>query len=154
MQASYVGRIVELAETEDIFTAPKHPYTAALLSAVPEPDPRVRSRRIILQGELANPASPPSGCYFHPRCPHAIEVCRTQAPAWQEIAPARFVACHRAQEQPAATAGSLGSLDGPLVGTLAVGVMLAYPQGLRGIVADRRDLRFFPVQRRVRLERN
>jgi oligopeptide/dipeptide ABC transporter ATP-binding protein len=177
VQASYVGRIVELAETEDIFTAPKHPYTAALLSAVPEPDPRVRSRRIILQGELANPASPPSGCYFHPRCPHAIEVCRMQAPAWQEIAPARFVACHRAQEQPAATVGSLGSLDGPLVGTalfflareflsaygsrhmillgtLAVGVMLAYPQGLRGIVADRRDLRFFPVQRRVRLERN
>jgi oligopeptide/dipeptide ABC transporter ATP-binding protein len=154
VQASYVGRIVELAETEDIFTAPKHLYTAALLSAVPEPDPRVRSRRIILQGELANPASPPSGCYFHPRCPDAIEVCRTQAPAWQEIAPARFVACHRAQEQPAATAGSLGSLDGPLVGTLAVGVMLAYPQGLRGIVADRRDLRFFPVQRRVRLERN
>jgi peptide/nickel transport system ATP-binding protein len=98
VQASYVGRIVELAETEDIFTAPKHPYTAALLSAVPEPDPRVRSRRIILQGELANPASPPSGCYFHPRCPHAIEVCLTQAPAWQEIAPARFVACHHAQE--------------------------------------------------------
>ena len=84
----YVGRIVELAETEDLFTAPKHPYTAALLSAVPEPDPRLRSRRIILQGEVANPASPPSGCYFHPRCPHAIEVCRTQAPAWQEIAPA------------------------------------------------------------------
>ena len=94
----YVGRIVELAETERIFTAPKHPYTAALLSAVPEPDPRVRSRRIILQGEVANPASPPTGCYFHPRCPHAIEVCRTQAPAWQEIAPAHFVACHRAQE--------------------------------------------------------
>jgi peptide/nickel transport system ATP-binding protein len=94
----YVGRIVELAETEDLFTAPKHPYTAALLSAVPEPDPRMRSRRIILQGEVANPASPPSGCYFHPRCPHAIEVCRTEAPAWQEIAPARFVACHRAHE--------------------------------------------------------
>ncbi len=94
----YVGRIVELAETEDLFTAPKHPYTAALLSAVPEPDPRPRSRRIILQGEVANPASPPGGGYFHPRCPHAIEVCRTQAPAWQEIAPARFVACHRAQE--------------------------------------------------------
>jgi peptide/nickel transport system ATP-binding protein len=65
--------------------------------AVPEPDPRTRPRRIVLQGEVANPASPPGGCYFHPRCPHAIEVCRTQAPA-QEIAPARFVACHRAQE--------------------------------------------------------
>ena len=94
----YVGRIVELAETERIFTAPKHPYTAALLSAVPEPDPRLRSKRLILQGEVANPAAPPPGCYFHPRCPHAIDVCRTQAPVWQEIAPAHFVACHRAAE--------------------------------------------------------
>jgi peptide/nickel transport system ATP-binding protein len=94
----YVGRMVELAETEALFSAPKHPYTAALLSAVPEPDPRTRSRRIVLQGEVANPASPPSGCYFHPRCPYAIDVCRAQAPAWQEIAPDRFVACHRAQE--------------------------------------------------------
>jgi len=94
----YVGRIVELAETERIFTAPKHPYTAALLSAVPEPDPRLRTRRTVLQGEVANPAAPPPGCYFHPRCPHAIELCRTQAPAWQEIAPAHFVACHRARE--------------------------------------------------------
>jgi peptide/nickel transport system ATP-binding protein len=94
----YVGRIVELAETERIFTAPKHPYTAALLSAVPEPDPRLRTQRTVLQGEVANPASPPPGCYFHPRCPHAIELCRTQAPAWQEIAPAHFVACHRARE--------------------------------------------------------
>jgi len=94
----YVGRIVELAETEEIFTTPKHPYTAALLSAAPEPDPRARTRRIILQGEVANPASPPAGCYFHPRCPHAVEVCRVQAPAWQEISPAHFVACHRARE--------------------------------------------------------
>ena len=94
----YVGRIVELAETERIFTAPKHPYTAALLSAVPEPDPRVRSRRIILQGEVANPAAPPSGCYFHPRCPHAIERCRTETPAWREISRGRFVGCHRADE--------------------------------------------------------
>ncbi len=94
----YVGRIVELAETEEIFSAPKHPYTAALLSAVPEPDPRTRSRRIVLQGEVANPASPPRGCYFHPRCPYAIEVCRTRVPAWQEISPAHFVACHRADE--------------------------------------------------------
>ena len=94
----YVGRMVELAETETIFTTPKHPYTAALLSAVSEPDPRVRTRRIILQGEVANPASPPEGCYFHPRCPHAIDMCRTQTPVWQEISPAHFVACHRARE--------------------------------------------------------
>jgi peptide/nickel transport system ATP-binding protein len=94
----YVGRIVELAETEALFRTPKHPYTAALLSAAPEPDPRTRSKRIVLQGEVANPASPPSGCYFHPRCPHAVDVCRTQTPAWQEIAPGRLVGCHRAAE--------------------------------------------------------
>jgi peptide/nickel transport system ATP-binding protein len=94
----YVGRMVELAETEELFSRPKHPYTAALLSAVPEPDPRTRSQRIVLPGEVANPASPPGGCYFHPRCPHAIEVCRTQVPAWQEISPAHFVGCHRAEE--------------------------------------------------------
>ncbi|HEY5724582.1 MAG TPA: oligopeptide/dipeptide ABC transporter ATP-binding protein [Methylomirabilota bacterium] len=94
----YVGRMVELAETEELFSRPKHPYTAALLSAVPEPDPRTRSERIVLQGEVANPASPPPGCYFHPRCPHAIEVCRTQAPVWQELTPGHFVGCHRAEE--------------------------------------------------------
>ena len=94
----YVGRMVELAETEELFTTPKHPYTAALLSAVPEPDPRLRSRRIVLQGEVANPAAPPPGCYFHPRCPHAVDVCRTQTPAWHEISPGHFVGCHRAHE--------------------------------------------------------
>ncbi len=94
----YVGRMVELAETEELFSRPKHPYTAALLSAVPEPDPRTRSRRIVLPGEVANPASPPGGCYFHPRCPHAIEICRTHTPEWREISPAHFVGCHRAHE--------------------------------------------------------
>ena len=94
----YVGRMVELAETDELFRAPRHPYTAALLSAVPEPDPRTRSKRIVLQGEVSNPASPPSGCYFHPRCPHAIDVCRTQTPAWQEVSRNHFVSCHRAQE--------------------------------------------------------
>ncbi len=94
----YVGRMVELAETDELFRAPKHPYTAALLSAVLEPDPRTRSRRIVLQGEVANPAAPPGGCYFHPRCPYAIEVCRTQAPAWQETSRGHFVGCHRAHE--------------------------------------------------------
>ena len=94
----YVGRMVELATTQELFSAPKHPYTAALLSAVPEPDPRMRSRRLMLQGEVANPAAPPSGCYFHPRCPYAIDVCRTDTPVWQEVSPAHFVSCHRAHE--------------------------------------------------------
>src|SRR6059036_454070 len=94
----YVGRMVELAETEALFSAPKHPYTAALLSAVPEPDPRTRSRRIVLQGEVANPAAPPSGCYFHPRCRYATAVCRAETPAWQEISRGHFVSCHRAHE--------------------------------------------------------
>jgi peptide/nickel transport system ATP-binding protein len=94
----YVGRIVELAETDELFSGPKHPYTAALLSAVPEPDPRTRARRVVLQGEVANPAAPPGGCYFHPRCPYAIEVCRTRTPTWQETSRAHFVACHRADE--------------------------------------------------------
>jgi peptide/nickel transport system ATP-binding protein len=94
----YVGRMVELAETGELFSRPKHPYTAALLSAVPEPDPRTRSPRIVLPGEVANPASPPAGCYFHPRCPHAVEVCRTQPPAWRELGPGHFVGCHRAEE--------------------------------------------------------
>jgi peptide/nickel transport system ATP-binding protein len=94
----YVGRMVELASTEELFSRPKHPYTAALLSAVPEPDPGVGSQRVVLQGVVANPAAPPGGCYFHPRCPHAIDVCRSEAPAWQELSPGHFVGCHRAQE--------------------------------------------------------
>ena len=90
----YVGRIVELGETEALFTTPKHPYTAALLSAVPEPDPRVRGKRIVLQGEVANPASPPSGCYFHPRCPSAVEACPRIEPPLVEVSPGHWVACH------------------------------------------------------------
>ena len=76
----YVGRMVELAPTEKLFATPKHPYTAALLSAVPEPDPRRRAQRVVLQGEVANPANPPSGCYFHPRCAYAW---RSAAPRHQ-----------------------------------------------------------------------
>ena len=101
----YVGRIVELGETEELFTSPKHPYTAALLSAIPEPDPRLRSRgskegrrRVVLQGEVANPAAPPSGCYFHPRCEYAVDTCRSVAPLWEELEPGHFVRCHRARE--------------------------------------------------------
>jgi len=94
----YVGHMVELAPTEELFTAPKHPYTEALLSAVPEPDPRRRAQRIVLSGDVANPANPPSGCYFHPRCAYALDVCRTQAPVWEELSSGHFVRCHRARE--------------------------------------------------------
>lgn len=94
----YVGKIVEIAETKALFSTPRHPYTEALLSAVPKPDPRLRSQRIILEGEVADPASPPSGCYFHPRCKYAQDVCRTETPELQEITPQHFVSCHRAAE--------------------------------------------------------
>ncbi len=94
----YVGRIVETAPTEELFAAPKHPYTEALLSSVPKPDPRLRSERIVLQGEVADPANTPPGCHFHPRCMYAKPVCREQAPTQEEIAPGHFVSCHRATE--------------------------------------------------------
>ena len=92
----YVGKLVETAETAPLFATPKHPYTEALLSSVPTPDPRLRSQRIILEGEIADPANPPSGCYFQPRCRYAIDVCREQTPELEEILPGHFVSCHRA----------------------------------------------------------
>jgi peptide/nickel transport system ATP-binding protein len=94
----YVGRIVETAPTEELFAFPKHPYTEALLSAVPIPDPRLRAERIILQGEVADPANTPPGCHFHPRCKYAQAVCREKSPVHEEIAPNHFVSCHRAAE--------------------------------------------------------
>jgi peptide/nickel transport system ATP-binding protein len=94
----YVGRIVEMAPTEQLFATPKHPYTEALLSAVPIPDPRQRAERIVLQGEVADPAHTPPGCHFHPRCRYARDVCRTDAPPQEEVAPNHFVRCHFARE--------------------------------------------------------
>ncbi len=94
----YVGQIVESAPTEALYTAPKHPYTESLLSAVPKPDPRLRAQRIVLEGEVADPAHPPPGCHFHPRCPYAMPVCRTEPPILEAIAPGHFVRCHRARE--------------------------------------------------------
>ncbi len=94
----YVGKMAEMAETEDLFINPKHPYTEALLSAVPKTDPETRMKRIILPGEVANPANPPSGCYFHPRCKYAQQRCKSEEPEWREITPAHFAACHFAHE--------------------------------------------------------
>ena len=94
----YLGRIVETAPVETLFERPAHPYTRALISAVPVPDPGVRRQRILLEGEPPSVLSPPKGCAFHTRCAHAIEICRQAAPEAQTMAPGQTVACHRAQE--------------------------------------------------------
>ncbi len=96
----YVGKLVELADTETLYLYPRHPYTEALLSAVPKPNPRLRSRtnRIVLEGEVADPARPPSGCYFHPRCRYVQERCKTEEPALRDIGNDHFVACHFAEQ--------------------------------------------------------
>jgi peptide/nickel transport system ATP-binding protein len=93
----YVGRIVEEAPTNALFNTPRHPYTEALLSAVPKPDPKRRTERIILKGEVADPANAPSGCAFHPRCRYATEQCKIETPTIQAIAPNHNVACHHAR---------------------------------------------------------
>lgn len=94
----YVGHIVELSKTHDLYEEPLHPYTEALMSAVPKPDPRLRSKRMILEGEVADPSNPPSGCYFHPRCRYARENCKHEMPELREVQPNRFVACHYAEQ--------------------------------------------------------
>ena len=94
----YVGQVVELGSRDDVLFTPRHPYTATLLAAVPRPDPTTRLTFTPPRGEIADPTNPPSGCYFHPRCPFAIERCRTERPVWHEITPNRRVRCHRAEE--------------------------------------------------------
>ena len=96
----YVGKIVELAQADELFANPLHPYTEALLSAVPKPDPRLRNKgaRIRLEGEVADPSDPPSGCYFHPRCPYAQDRCWHEEPPVREIGADHWVACHFADE--------------------------------------------------------
>ncbi|NLJ80051.1 MAG: dipeptide ABC transporter ATP-binding protein [Firmicutes bacterium] len=95
----YLGRIVEMAEVELLFSEPKHPYTEALLSAIPEPDPDIKGEQIILKGDVPSPADPPQGCHFHPRCPYATELCRQESP---KLRPAgeggHLAACHYAQK--------------------------------------------------------
>ncbi len=94
----YVGQLVELAPAASIFRRPRHPYTAALMKAVPIPDPRLPSGDVALRGEVASPAHPPAGCYFHPRCPFVEDVCRTEPPPLRPVAPDHLVRCHRADE--------------------------------------------------------
>jgi peptide/nickel transport system ATP-binding protein len=94
----YLGRIVELAPTRALFYQPKHPYTAALMSAIPSLDPDQVMKPVMLEGEIPSPANPPSGCHFHPRCPYVQPVCRTDVPLLREVAPGQFAACHFAEE--------------------------------------------------------
>ncbi|MBR8659322.1 dipeptide ABC transporter ATP-binding protein [Anoxybacillus sediminis] len=90
----YLGRLVELADSETLYDQPLHPYTRALLSAVPSPDPDAVRERIILQGDVPSPANPPGGCTFHTRCPHVTEECRSVRPAFQDVGGGHFIACH------------------------------------------------------------
>ncbi|HEY8455779.1 MAG TPA: dipeptide ABC transporter ATP-binding protein [Actinopolymorphaceae bacterium] len=94
----YVGKVVEVGTTDQLFYNPKMPYTEALLSALPKPDPRNRSKPTLLAGEVPSPANPPSGCYFHPRCPYAQEICKKEAPPLQDTGDGHLAACHFANE--------------------------------------------------------
>jgi peptide/nickel transport system ATP-binding protein len=90
----YVGQIVESAPKNELYLNPQHPYTEALMSAVPRPDPRAKKERIVLEGELPSPENPPSGCYFHPRCRYVQDVCRTDAPPLLQVSPNHVSRCH------------------------------------------------------------
>jgi oligopeptide/dipeptide ABC transporter ATP-binding protein len=90
----YLGRIVEYADTRAIFLKPQHPYTEALMSAVPVPDPAVKRRKKVVQGDVPSPVNPPSGCHFHTRCPYAVARCKDEAPLLREISPGHHVSCH------------------------------------------------------------
>ena len=94
----YLGKMVEFAPTKNLFEHPMHPYTESLLSAVPVADPTVQNERIPLTGEIPNPANPPSGCHFHTRCRYCTERCSQEVPAYREMEPGHYVACHRAEE--------------------------------------------------------
>jgi len=94
----YLGKIIELASTKDIFSKTKHPYTRALISAIPQPEVKVEKKRIILKGDVPSPVNPPPGCRFHPRCPYAIAKCKKEEPILRDLGGGHLVACHRADE--------------------------------------------------------
>lgn len=94
----YVGRIAEMADSMALYNAPLHPYTEALMSAVPRPNPRLKKERIVMKGDVADPGNPPPGCLFHPRCRYAVEKCKTEIPQLRELKPDHYVSCHLADE--------------------------------------------------------
>ena len=94
----YVGRLVEVAPTHKLYQKPKHPYTEALLGSIPRPDHTHKKQRIAITGEIPNPANPPSGCHFHPRCPYAQAICSQESPPLREVTPGQFAACHFSEE--------------------------------------------------------
>ena len=134
----YLGELVEVAACDQLFESPAHPYTKALLSAIPVPDPRRKTRRIILEGDVPTPINPPSGCRFHTRCPAAFAQCREEAPQLTEVEPGHTVACHLysdpiRQDLPLATqldhvSGLMGLADGPLSEVTAESPETAEPQ--------------------------
>lgn len=93
----YLGKIVELTDSDKLYASPLHPYSVALLSAIPSPDPNRKRNRIILEGDVPSPLNPPSGCSFHPRCAHAREICQTVEPPFAEVESGHYVACHKCQ---------------------------------------------------------
>jgi oligopeptide/dipeptide ABC transporter ATP-binding protein len=107
----YLGRIVESASTEELFDNPKHPYTEALMSAVPIPDPDSRTRRIILPGDVPSPIDPPSGCHFHPRCSYAAGRCANEPPEFRNLGGEHFVSCHFAEQLTLRPGGKVKDLD-------------------------------------------
>jgi peptide/nickel transport system ATP-binding protein len=94
----YVGRIAEMADSMALYNTPLHPYTEALMSAVPRPNPRLKKERIKMEGDVADPGNPPPGCLFHPRCTYAVEKCKTEKPELRELKPDHYVSCHLAHE--------------------------------------------------------
>jgi peptide/nickel transport system ATP-binding protein len=116
----YLGKLVEIADKKTIYTRPLHPYTHALLSAIPKPDPSLRTRRVMLQGELPSPFNPPAGCRFHTRCPHAQARCSAEEPKLREAAPGHRVACHFFETIPAPTiVAQAGAANGKFAERLA-----------------------------------
>jgi oligopeptide/dipeptide ABC transporter ATP-binding protein len=124
----YLGRIVETAPAEELFANPRHPYTRALFSAIPIPQPHTRRQRQLLEGDVPSPLSPPSGCHLHPRCAHAIDRCRIERPALDHDPNGHATACHRWTELPAMA--EVSRQDAPA--SRLEGLMAAFTTGMRG----------------------